>query len=446
MEYTQEKLKNQVKFTITLTAQEWEEANEQAYRKNKGKYALQGFRKGHVPKKVLENIYGKGVFFEEAFNIALPKYYGEVLDKEQEVFPVESPEVDIKDVSDNGGVTFTALVTVKPEVKLGEYKGIKIPKIEYNVTEDDITAELKKAQERASRLVSIDGRAAENGDTVTIDYSGSIDGVKFDGGTAEKQPLELGSGSFIPGFEAQVEGMNIGESKDITVKFPEDYHKELAGKEAVFAVTLHEIKKKELPELNDEFAKDVSEFDTLEEYKKDIEKKLAETNAKKAETETENALLDAITDASEVEIPKAMIESQKDQMVNEFKYRLMYQGMKYEDYLKYTGMTEEQLKESYTEQAEKTVKSRLTLEQIIKQEKFSATEEEKKAKITEMAEKANKTFEEYSKTVNERQLEYIENQIITDKLFNMLRENAVFTTETEKKTAKEKKAKTEPKA
>jgi trigger factor len=426
MNYTYEKLKNQVKFTITLTAEEWAQANEQAYNQNKGKYSVQGFRKGHVPKKILENIYGKGVFFEEAFNIALPKYYGEVLDKEKDIYPVDQPEIDIKDLDKNGGIEFTALVTVKPEVKLGDYKGIKIKRIEYNVTEADVEAELNAARERASRLVNVEGRAAQKGDTVIIDYSGSIGGKKFEGGTAEKQNLELGSGTFIPGFEEQVIGMNAGEEKDINVKFPDDYHKELAGKEAVFHIKLHEIKKKELPEINDEFAKDVSEFDTLDLYKKSIIEKLEKSNKTRADSETENALLDAVTAASKTEIPQVMIDNQAENMVKEFKYRLMYQGMKFEDYLKYADTTEEKLRETYKEQAEKTVKSRLVLEEIIKRENITATEEEKKAKIKEIAEKANKSFDEYYKDISPRQLEYIENEIIMDKLFKMLKDSAVF--------------------
>lgn len=425
MNYNLEKLKNQVKFTITLSPQEWEEANQQAYQKNKGKYSMQGFRKGHVPKKVLENVYGKGVLYEEAFNLALPKYYAQVLDKETEVYPVESPEVDIKEFGDDQSLTFTALVTVKPEVKLGDYKSIKIKKIEYNVTEEDINAEIKKAQERASRLITVEGRAAQKGDTVIIDYSGSVDGVKFEGGTAEKQNLELGSGSFIPGFEQQLEGVNIGEEKNINVKFPDDYHANLAGKEAVFAVKLHEIKIKELPELNDEFAKDVSEFDTLEAYKADSAKKLNESNIKKAESEVENAIIETLTESSEVEIPEVMVNSQVESMVQDLNYRLMYQGMKIEDYFKYTNTTMEKLKESYKEQAKKTVKSRLVIDQILKSENITVLPEETDAKLKEQAEKANKSAEDYLKDVNERQIEYINNEIIMDKLFTMLKSNTV---------------------
>jgi trigger factor len=426
MNYTVEKDKSSVKFTITLNSEEWEKAISQAYNKTKSKYFVQGFRKGHAPKRVIENIYGKGVFYEEAFNIALPQYYSEVLDKETDVFPVSMPDVDIKEFCDDGSIIFTADVTVKPEVKLGDYKGIKIKKIEYNVTDEDIDKQLKLAQERASRLVKVEGRPAQAGDTVTIDYSGSIDGKKFDGGTAEKQSLELGSKTFIPGFEEQLEGLNCGDNKDITVKFPDDYNKTLAGKEAVFNITLHEIKKKELPEINDEFAKDVSEFDTLEEYKKDIRKKLEEENARRAESETENSIIETVSASSEVDIPKVMIDSQIDSMVQDLSYRLMYQGMKIEDYLKYTKTTMEKLKESYREQAEKAVKTRLVIEEIIKKENITATNEEKDEKISDMAKKSNKSVEEFTKEAGERETAYIENEIIMDKLFKLLKDNAVI--------------------
>jgi trigger factor len=427
MNYTQEKLKNQVRFTVTISKEEWEEANRQAYLKNKGKYFVQGFRKGHVPRKILESIYGKGVFYEEALNIAVPKYYSEILEREKDVFPVEAPDIDIKEIDGEGGcITFTATVNVKPEVKLGDYKAIKVKKPEYNVTDEDVEKELKAAQNRASRLVDVEGRPAEKGDIVTIDYSGTIGGKKFEGGTAEKQSVELGSGRFVPGFEEQLVGMSCGEEKDITVRFPDDYHKELAGKEAVFKVKLHEIKRKELPELNDEFAKDVSEFDTFEEYKADIRKKLEQSNEKRAEAELENRLLEAVAEASEVDISQVMIENQIDSMVQDLTYRLMYQGMKLEDYLKYTGQSPEQLKASYKEGAEKAVKSRLVLEQLIKQEKIEATQEDLDARIKELAERAKKSPEEYSKDMGEDTLSYLKNEIVMEKAFSVLKANAVL--------------------
>lgn len=423
MKYTvKQKAENQKEIKITLTAAEWEAENEKAYQANKGKYSLQGFRKGHVPRKVLENVYGAGVFFEEAFNEAFPKYYGEVLDKEKDLFPVDRPDIDI-DKIDEKGIVFSAVVTTKPEVTVTEYKGMKHPKIEYNVTDADIEEEIKKAQERASRLVPVEDRPAEDGDTVLIDYSGSVDGVQFEGGTAEKQTLVLGSHSFIPGFEEGVVGMKTGEEKDLNVKFPEDYHAEnLKGKDAVFHVKLHEIKKKEVPEFNDEFVKDVSEFDTVDAYRADIKKRLEEQNARRATQEMENALVDLILEKTPVNIPDCMIQSQIDSMVQEFEYRLMYQGLKLDDYLKYTGMKPEDLRKSYEDQAKKSVKTRLIFEAIIRQEKIEATEEDKQKKFAEMAEAAKKEVEEFKKSLPERQLEYIENEIIIDKLFALLNE------------------------
>ena len=423
MKYTvKQKAENQKEIKITLTAAEWEAENEKAYQANKGKYSLQGFRKGHVPRKVLENVYGAGVFFEEAFNEAFPKYYGEVLDKEKDLFPVDRPDIDIEKI-DEKGIVFSAVVTTKPEVTVTEYKGMKHPKIEYNVTDADIEEEIKKAQERASRLVPVEDRPAEDGDTVLIDYSGSVDGVQFEGGTAEKQTLVLGSHSFIPGFEEGVVGMKTGEEKDLNVKFPEDYHAEnLKGKDAVFHVKLHEIKKKEVPEFNDEFVKDVSEFDTVDAYRADIKKRLEEQNARRATQEMENALVDLILEKTPVNIPDCMIQSQIDSMVQEFEYRLMYQGLKLDDYLKYTGMKPEDLRKSYEDQAKKSVKTRLIFEAIIKQEKIEATEEDKQKKFAEMAEAAKKEVEEFKKSLPERQLEYIENEIIIDKLFALLNE------------------------
>lgn len=421
MNYTVEKTENnKVKFTITLTAGEWDAANVKAYEKGKSNYSLQGFRKGHVPRRVLENVYGKGLFFEEAFNLAVPEYYAQALDKEPEIFPVDSPEIDVVNVDDNG-IVFTAIAVIKPEVKLGTYKGLNVEKTVYTVTEEDIAKELKSAQERASRLVNVEGRSAAIGDTAVINYSGSVDGEKFDGGTAENQPLELGSGQFIPGFEEQVVGMEIGQEKDINVTFPENYAPALAGKAAVFAIKLNEIKAKEMPEINDEFAKDVSEFDTLADYKADIEKRLAEANEKRAIGEHEDKILEAVAANSEVEIPEVMVENQITEMVREMEYRLMYQGMKMDDYFKYTGGTLEALRESYKEQAAKNVKARLILEAIIKAEKLEATQEEIDAKIAEQAEQASKTVEEFTKDMPKNRLDYIVNQIVIDKLFALLK-------------------------
>ena len=292
MKYTFEKAeKSTVKINITLTAKEWNEAIDAAYEKTKGRYSMPGFRKGKVPKKVLESAYGTGVFYEEAINYAFPKYYGEVLDKEPSIEVVAQPDIDIKNISDKG-ITLVAVVAVKPEVKLGEYKGINFKKNEYNVKDEEVDAELDRLKERNSRLVDVTDRAVQDGDQVVIDYSGSVDGVKFDGGTAEKQNLVIGSKTFIPGFEEQVIGMNIGDEKDINVKFPEEYHAEnLKGKDAVFAIKLHEIKVKEYPEVNDDFIKDATGLESLDAYKKDVKERLEKQAADRAERELEDEIV-----------------------------------------------------------------------------------------------------------------------------------------------------------
>lgn len=422
MKYTFEKTeKSTVKITINLEEKEWNEAIDAAYEKVKGKYSMPGFRKGKVPKKVLESAYGAGVFYEEAINIAFPKYYEEVLDKEPSIEAVARPDIDIKDISEKG-ISMIAEVAVKPEVKLGEYKGITFKKVEYNVKEADVKDELKRLQERNSRTVDVTDRAVESGDTVTIDYSGSVDGVKFEGGTAEKQPLTIGSNTFIPGFEDQIIGMKIGEERDITVKFPEDYHAEnLKGKDSVFHIVLHEIKAKELPELTDEFIKDAVGAESLDAYKKEIKERLKKQNKDRAEREIEDEIVKKVTANAEVVIPEALIDNQIDQMVNEMSYRLSYQGLKLEDYLKYVGKTMEEYRKGYYDQAKDLVKSQLVIGKIIEEEKIDATEEDVTAKIEEMAKAQGKKAPDLKKDMAARQLDYIKNEIIVKKLFDFLK-------------------------
>lgn len=422
MKYTFEKTeKSTVKITINLEEKEWNEAIDAAYERVKGKYSMPGFRKGKVPKKVLESAYGAGVFYEEAINIAFPKYYEEVLDKEPSIEAVARPDIDIKDISEKG-ISMIAEVAVKPEVKLGEYKGITFKKVEYNVKEADVKDELKRLQERNSRMVDVTDRAVESGDTVTIDYSGSVDGVKFEGGTAEKQPLTIGSNTFIPGFEDQIIGMKIGEEKDITVKFPEDYHAEnLKGKDSVFHIVLHEIKAKELPELTDEFIKDAVGAESLDAYKKEIKERLKKQNKDRAEREIEDEIVKKVTANAEVVIPEALIDNQIDQMVNEMSYRLSYQGLKLEDYLKYVGKTMEEYRKGYYDQAKDLVKSQLVIGKIIEEEKIDATEEDVAAKIEEMAKAQGKKAPDLKKDMAARQLDYVKNEIIVKKLFDFLK-------------------------
>ena len=422
MKYTFEKAeKSTVKITMDLTIEEWNDAINSAYEKTKGRYSLPGFRKGKVPKKVLENTYGAGIFFEDAINIAFPKYYSEVLDKEPSIYAVAQPELDIKKIDDKG-ITMEAVVAVKPEVKLGDYKGITFKKVEYNVKDEDVEAELNRLKERNSRLVEVTDRPAQDGDTVIIDYSGSVDGVKFDGGTAEKQTLVLGSHSFIPGFEEQVVGMNIGDNKDINVKFPEEYHAEnLKGKDAVFAIKLHEIKVKQLPELTDEFIKESTGAESIEAYKNETKERLTKQNNDRADRELEDEIVKKITASSQMEIPDALIESQVDRMVKETEYRLSYQGLKLQDYLKYSGQTMEDYRNTYKAQAEDLIKSQLVLEKILEDEKIEATDSDVEEKVAEMAKAQGKEAPDLKKNMGARQLDYIKNEVIIKKLFDLLK-------------------------
>ena len=387
---------------------------------------MPGFRKGKVPKHLLEKAYGKGVFFEEAINIAFPKYYTEVLEKEPSIKDIAQPEIDIKNIDDNG-IAFDVVVPVKPEVKLGDYKGITFDKIEYNVKDEDVEDEVKRLQERNSRMVEITDREAQDGDTVNIDYSGSVDGVKFDGGTAEKQDLTLGSHSFIPGFEEQVVGMKIGEERDINVKFPEEYHAEnLKGKDSVFHIKLHAIKAKELPEINDEFIKESTGAENLETYKKEVRERIESQNKARAEREIEDAIVKKITETSETEIPDVLVERQIDNSIQEMSYRLSYQGLKLEDYLKYIGKTIDDLKNDYRENATAIVKSQLVIEQIIENEKIEATEQDVEERFAEMAKSQNKPLPDVKKNFGARQLDYVKNDIIIKKLFNMLKKENII--------------------
>ena len=422
MKYTFEKAeKSTVKVTIKLDAKEWQAAIDGAYEKTKGRYSMPGFRKGKVPKKVLESAYGEGVFYEEAINQAFPKYYSEVLDKETSIFAVAAPELDIKDISAKS-ITMIAIVPVKPEVVFGAYKGIKFKKNEYNVKDEDVEEEIKRLQERNSRMVEVTDREVKDGDTVIIDYSGSVDGVKFDGGTAEKQTLVIGSKTFIPGFEEQVIGMKIGEDRDINVKFPDEYHAEnLKGKDAVFAIKLHEIKVKELPEVNDDFIKEAVGAESVDAYKAETKERLAKQNADRAERELEDEMVKKITETSDVEIPDALIENQIDRMVQEMEYRLSYQGLKLEDYLKYMGKSMEEFRKGYTEQATELVKSQLVIEGIIEREEIVATDEDVEARVEEMAKAQNKPAPDVKKNMQARQLDYIKNEIVIKKFFEFLK-------------------------
>ncbi len=425
MKYTSKAAeKSTVKFTIKFDAEEWKAAQQNAYLKTRARFAINGFRKGKAPKNVIENVYGKGVFYDEALNTMFAENYPTVVAKSADKYTiVGDPEVTVEKLDDEG-VTLVAIAPVKPEVKISNYKGMKIQKFEYTVKDEEVDAEVARVQDRNARKVEVTDRAAQNGDIVNIDFVGTVDGVKFDGGEAEGFDLTLGSGQFIPGFEDQVVGMNIGDKKDVNVTFPENYQAEaLKGKAAVFAVTLNKIQGKELPELTDEFIKEATGSETVADYKAKTKERLQAQADRRANDQTENSILEAIAANAEVEIPQAMIEREIDGLVQKFEYQLMYQGLKLQDYLDFLKVTNAEFRKNYAEQAEKNVKSQLIISQLIKDEKIEATEEEVDAKVAEQAASVNKTAEEYKKNMDPRQFDYIRNDIIITKLFDMLKAN-----------------------
>ena len=416
--------KSTVKITLKFDAEEWKAAQTNAYLKTRGKFAINGFRKGKAPKNVIENVYGKGVFYEDALNLMFSENYGSVLDKNAKKFtPVGDPDVSVEALSDEG-VTLVAVVPVKPEVKISSYKGMKIKQFAYTVKDEEVDAELNRLLERNARKVPVEGRAAQNGDIANIDFVGTVDGVKFDGGEAEGFDLTLGSGQFIPGFEDQVVGMNVGESKDVNVTFPENYQAEnLKGKPAVFAVKLNSLTGKELPELTDEFIKDATGSETVEAYKAKTKERLQKQADRKANDDTENSILEAIAANAETEIPQAMIEKEIDAQVQRFEYQLMYQGLKLAEYLDFLKTTMEEFRKNFAEQATKNVKNQLIISHLIAEENIVATEEEVDEKVAAQAAEVEKTAEEYKKNMDPRQFDYIRNDIIITKLFAFLKAN-----------------------
>ena len=376
---------NEVKLEITVEATKFDEAIKKVYFKSAKYFNIPGFRKGKAPMQIVEKYYGKEIFYEDAFNEVAQDALEEAI-KENKLEVVSRPDIEVTQIEKGKDLIFTAIMQTKPEAELGKYKGIEIKKIEYNVSDEDIEHELGHMQEHNSRLISIEDRPVESGDIATIDFEGFVDGKAFEGGKAEKHDLEIGSNTFIPGFEDQVIGMKIDEEKDIKVKFPEEYFsKELAGKDATFKVKVHEIKKKELPQLDDEFAKDVSEFDTLKELKADIKAKQEKQNEEKAKYETQDAVMKAICENMKVEIPSGMVEMEIDNMLKDIEQRLSYQGLKLEQYLQMMGKTMEDMRKEYEPQAIEAIKSRLAIEAVAKAEKIEATDKEIDEKLKEMA-------------------------------------------------------------
>ena len=376
--------KSMAELQFSIDAEAFKKAVADVFKKEGKKYPVQGFRKGKAPKALIEKMYGADVFTYDAINELFPESF-EAAVKEAGVEPVGRPEVTVDSASEAEGATLTVKVAVKPEIKVGSYNGLTVEKTVHTVTDEAVDAELKRVQERNARELTREG-AAENGDIVDIDFEGFVDGVAFEGGKAEHYSLVLGSGSFIPGFEEQVVGHKAGEEFDVNVKFPEEYQaEELAGKDATFKIKLHEVQYKELPELDDDFAKDVSEYDTLDELKDSIRKGIETNHEKQADQKVENDLIDQVVGGMKAELPDAMIESRIEELVQDFQYRISQQGLKLEQYLQYMGMTMEQFKEQFREQADKQVKMRLAMEAIVAKESIEATEEEFEAEIKRIA-------------------------------------------------------------
>ncbi len=426
MSTTVEKISsNKVKLSFDIDAAQFDAAMDKAYIKVRGQVTIPGFRKGRAPRKMIENMYGgEGVFYDEAFELIFDEVYGPTID-ENKLEVVDRPQVDIQQIGTGKNLQFTCEVFVKPDVTLGEYKGVEVKREHTLVTEDEVNAEIEKERNKQAAEVSVDNRAVAEGDTVNLDYSGSVDGVKFAGGTAEAQTLKIGSHTFIPGFEEQMVGMNIGEEKDLEVTFPEEYHaKELAGKKAVFHVKVNGITETQLPALDDDFAKDISEFDTLDEYKADVRAKLEAQAAERDNNAFTNAVIEKVMENATVEIPEAMVERQIDSMVRNFEARLAQQGLKLADFIKYTGQDEKSFRNQYREQAEKSVRANLVLEAVENAENFEATEEEIDAEIVKFAGQIGQDVENLKKNLTEGDREYFKADVIRDKAVKFLCDNA----------------------
>ena len=413
---------NEVKMKLTIEAKKFDEAIKKVYFESVKYITIPGFRKGKAPMNIVEKYYGKEIFYEDAFNDLVPKEMQEAL-KENNLEAVSRPDIEVTQIGKGQDLILVATFQIKPEVKLGKYKGIEIPKIEYNVSDEDVMHELEHMQDRNARIITVEERPVEKGDIAVIDFEGFLNGEPFDGGKAEGHELEIGSNSFIPGFEDQIIGMKEDEERDIKVTFPEDYFSnELAGKEATFKIKLHEIKKKELPELDDEFAKDVSEFETLEELKNNIKEKKEKQNKDREKYEKQEAVVKAACENAEVDIPSGMIETEIDNMIYDMETRLSYQGIKLNKYLEMIGKKEEDIRKEYEQQAKDAIKSRLTVEAIVKEEKIEATDEEIDEKIKEMAKNYGKKEEELKDNENIRK--YIKQGIESEKVVEFLVENA----------------------
>lgn len=416
--------KNVASFEFTVFADEFEKAVEKAYRKNVGKINIQGFRRGKAPRMIIEKYYGKEIFYEDAINIVLPDAYDKAVE-ENGIHPVAQPEIDIKgEIVKGDDITFTAKVTVKPEFELGTYKGIQADKVTHRTLKKDVDAEIEKLRERNSRMVPVEDRAVQKDDIANIDFEGFSDGKAFDGGKGENFDLTIGSGQFIPGFEDQLIGANIGDEVTVNVKFPDEYHaEELKGKDAMFKVKINGIKVKELPALDDEFAKDVSEFDTLEELQKSTKEKLSAANKEKAQHETEENVINAVCDATEIDIPQEMIDTQIQNMIRDFDMQMRYQGMDLQQYMKYTGTTADMLKEQFKDDAAKRVKTSLILEKVCEVEGIDVTDKDVEKEYQKTVESSGMKLEDVKKYIPESD---IKDRIKAEKTIKFLVDNANF--------------------
>lgn len=420
-----EKIENNVAtLEILVSPEDFGKAMQKAYKKNVKRFNIPGFRKGKAPMKIIEVQYGEGVFYEDAFDFVFPEAYKKAIE-ENNLEPVARPDIDIEAMSRKEGVVIKATVALMPEVELGEYKGIEVEKKEYNVTDEDVEKELEAMQEKNARLVAIEDRPVKEGDTVIIDFKGFVDGEAFEGGEGNNYSLEIGSGQFIPGFEEQLVGVNVGEETKVEVNFPESYHsEELAGKPAVFEVKLNEVKEKEYPALDDEFAKDVSEFDTLDELKNDIQKNIQEREEHRIKHEIEDEVIAKVIENASMEIPEAMVEMEVERMLEDFDYQLRMQGINLDDYFKYTNVDESQFKDNLKGDAEKKLKTDLTLEKIIEVENIEATEEELEEEMETLAKQYGQEVEKLKKDFKDTQINYVKDTIKRRKSIAFLMENS----------------------
>ena len=419
---------NLVKLTVEIPLDEVKAAEDTVYKRMRGRINVPGFRKGKAPRNIIERAYGKGIFLEDAVNDLVPMAYEKAVaeaEKENGIKVASYPEISYEQVELDKPVVFAATVAKRPEVKLGQYKGLKVDTISAEVTDEDIEAEIKREQEKNASIIPVEGRPVEDGDMITLDFLGKTDGVAFEGGESHDYPLTIGSGSFIPGFEQQLIGMNIGETKDIEVSFPEDYHeKTLAGKPAVFTCTIKSIKTKELPEIDDEFASEVSDFETLAEYKEDLRKKLSEEKEKTAKTAKEDALVAKIVEGSEMDVPDLMITSEARNTINSFAQQLRSQGLSMEQYMQYTGQTEEALIESEKPNTEKRIKTRLVLEAVAKAENIEVTDEDVNADIAKTAEQYKMETEKLRGIMSEEQIEQLKEDLAVGKALDLIYEQS----------------------